>query len=114
VALGGAIGSVLRYLMTPVATHPFPLAIMAVNVLGCFGIGFVARKIPLIVSVADQPLVKAFLITGILGGFTTFSSFALEAGQLLEKGQFLWAMLYVVGTVSVCLAAFFIAYFGFK
>lgn len=115
VALGGALGSVLRYamilLMKPATSYPFPLAIMAVNVLGCFCIGLVARKIPVLVTESHQLSVKAFLITGVLGGFTTFSSFALEAGQLLEKEQSFWAIIYIFSTMFIGLAAFCVAYF---
>ena len=95
VALGGAIGASLRY-ATGVAVlrvigHGFPLAIITVNVLGSFLMGiFVA-------SAAHRGLsyLAPFVMTGLLGGFTTFSAFSLETVTFIERGQFGQASLYV-------------------
>ena len=68
----------------------FPFGTLAVNVVGCFGIGVVA-------TLADEhtlasPALRLFLVTGLLGGFTTFSAFGMETWQLLEDGQALTAL----------------------
>lgn len=108
VALGGAIGAVSRHLLgswlLPISTqHRFPLGTLAVNVLGCFLIGLLAailqRHAP-----ADQTL-RPFLITGILGGFTTFSAFGLETFELIRRGDPATALLYVAASVVLGLLA---------
>jgi CrcB protein len=88
VAAGSAIGGVGRYLLSeaiPVRTTTgLPLGTLAVNVVGCFGAGFIAH---LALTQSDfSPTTRAFLLTGICGGFTTFSAFSLETVRLLEAG----------------------------
>ena len=73
VALGGALGAVLRYFV--LLLWPAPWGVLAVNVAGSFVIGLLAERLP--------PPLALFLITGVLGGFTTFSAFALETDRLL-------------------------------
>ena len=97
VALGGAIGSVLRYLM--VVGIGAPLATLIVNILGCFAIGI------LFVVLASRTSLSPLLMTGVLGGFTTFSAFSLDALKLWEGGQTLQAMLYVLASVILSLVA---------
>ena len=89
VALGGSIGSVLRYLVGLVVA--FPLGTLAVNVIGSFAIGLIW------VHLADRGLQHwlPFVMTGVLGGFTTFSAFSLETMILIERGQITSAMLNV-------------------
>lgn len=98
VALGGAFGAMLRYLTTGVVAFPF--GTLAVNVAGCFVMGVV------FVLVAERGLDRAglFLMTGLLGGFTTFSAFSLDAYKLFVTGQIGVAAIYVIGSVvlSVC------------
>jgi CrcB protein len=107
VALGGAIGSVLRYLVGLVVA--FPLGTLAVNVLGSFAIGLVW------VHLADRGLQHwlPFLMTGVLGGFTTFSAFTLDALRLLEEGRMTAAGAYVlaslVASVLACALGLWIA-----
>jgi fluoride exporter len=96
IALGGALGSVLRYLM--VAAIGAPLGTVLVNVIGSFAIGVLFILIPR----ADWQL---FLMTGLLGGFTTFSAFSLDALKLFEQGQTLQAAAYVLGSVALSLLA---------
>jgi len=95
VAVGGAIGSVLRFL-TMAMVGP-PLATLAVNIAGSFviGVAFVS------LSARLSPLV----MTGILGGFTTFSAFSLDALKLWDAGQALHATAYVLASVVLSLAA---------
>ncbi len=96
VALGGAIGASLRYLAGVAMfrlTGPaeFPLAILSVNVLGSLLMGV------FVVAAAHKGLthLSPLVMTGILGGFTTFSAFSLEAVTLMERGQIGSAVLYV-------------------
>jgi CrcB protein len=97
VALGGALGSVLRYLM--VGTIGAPWGTVAVNVIGSFAIGL------LFVLLDARAGWQLFLMTGVLGGFTTFSAFSLDTLRLVEQGQVLLAGLYVVASVTLSLIA---------
>ena len=99
VALGGAIGSVLRYLVGLLVA--FPLGTLAVNVIGSFIIGMVW------VHLTDRGLQhwSPFLMTGILGGFTTFSAFTLDALRLVEQGRITAAGTYVLASLIVSVAA---------
>lgn len=109
VALGGAAGSMLRYATGLGATRllgpAFPWGTMIVNVAGSFVIGVfvetIARRFD-----ASEP-VRLLLVTGFLGGFTTFSSFSLDAAALLERGQAGLALLYMGGSLVLSLAAVF-------
>lgn len=101
VALGGALGASLRYLwgvgLYRVTGGPtdFPLAIMGANILGSFLMG------AFVVLAAQRGLthLSPFVMTGLLGGFTTFSAFSLETVTLMERGAFGQAGLYVVLSV---------------
>ncbi len=105
VALGGAIGASGRYLTGVAAVrlmgHGFPWGTLAVNVFGSFLMGV------LVVALAYGGGNRAapFLITGLLGGFTTFSAFSLDAMVLYERGQIGLAGAYVAGSVILSLAA---------
>jgi CrcB protein len=109
VALGGAIGAVLRYLaglgIVRVLGHTeFPLAILSVNVIGSFLMGA-------FVSIAAQKgltHLSPLVMTGILGGFTTFSAFSLETVTLLERGETSWALVYVVLSVGLSVGGLFL------
>lgn len=102
VALGGAIGSVLRWgAVTLVARLPrgagFPWGTLGVNLAGSLAIGFM-------IALAFErgqpsPTLRLFLVTGILGGFTTFSAFSWETLAMLREGQTLAAWGYVAGSV---------------
>lgn len=105
VALGGAIGASARYL-TNVATFRFfgpgfPWGTVVVNVLGSFLMGVLVVVLAQLSGNRLAPL----LMTGVLGGFTTFSAFSLDAVTLWERGEALYAFGYVAGTVSVSIAA---------
>lgn len=101
VALGGAAGSLLRFLTSTwvVANWPrhYYLATLAVNLIGCLAIGFLSACFLLR---SDIPLVlRTGLTVGVLGGLTTFSSFSLEVLRLLESGQHGLAISYLLGSV---------------
>ena len=103
VFVGGGIGSVCRYAMATALqrTFPgaFPVGTFAVNLLGCFAIGLVGALG--LERAAISPEARTFIMVGILGGFTTFSSFAWESLGLLGVRGLLRASLYVGGSV-VC------------
>lgn len=109
VAIGGAIGSVARYLtglLTLRLFGPnFPWGTLAVNIIGSMAIGVFAELIARRFG-ASQDL-RLFIITGILGGFTTFSAFSLDAAVLLERGALLSAVAYVAASMLVSLLAVF-------
>lgn len=96
VGAGGAIGAILRYLIGLIPLNPengFPIKTFLINVAGCFIIGLVAA---LAARSSLGPRITLFLKVGICGGFTTFSSFALETDQLLAKGATATAAAYVL------------------
>ncbi len=105
VALGGAIGASARYLTNVAVLRGigpgFPWATALVNILGSFLMGV------LVVWLAERDAMRLapFLMTGILGGFTTFSAFSLDAVALWERGEPMLAAAYVGGSVVLSLAA---------
>jgi CrcB protein len=95
--IGGGVGACLRWLLTvAINTHTnssFPFGTLVVNLLGCLLIGLLAGFFEHLRAPTELTL---FIITGILGGFTTFSSFGLETVRLLRSQHFLSAAIYVV------------------
>jgi len=111
VFLGGGIGSALRHFMNVLCARlfglSFPWGTFAVNLIGSFLIGWLAAYFAFRAgSNWTQPM-RLFLITGILGGFTTFSSFSLDFAMLYERGAATPAVLYVLGSVGISLVAIF-------
>jgi CrcB protein len=107
IAAGGAIGALLRY-WTSIAVHgrlgmAFPYGTLAVNVLGSLLMGFL--YIWLIDRMAAGPALRAFLLVGVLGAFTTFSTFSMETLNLLEAGHPGKALANVLVSVVVCVTA---------
>lgn len=101
VAAGGAAGSVCRFLgagLLDGRLGGLPVGTLAVNVAGCLLIGLAAGWI-------DRPWVKPLLMTGFLGGFTTFSAFSLQTLDLVQKDRWLAAGGYVAASLALCLAA---------
>jgi fluoride exporter len=105
VAAGGAIGSVLRYAVTQLSAQAhggsFPIGTILVNVVGSFAIGLMMARY----MNQDSESAKLFFVTGLLGGFTTFSAFSWDALQMLQRGAFTQAALYVGGSVLLSIAA---------
>jgi fluoride exporter len=105
VALGGALGSVLRYLATALAVRwlgvDFPWGTLAVNLAGSFAIGLVNELGADALRLSPQA--RLFLATGVLGGLTTYSAFSYETVRLMERGAWGPAWLNVVGTTVACL-----------
>lgn len=109
VGLGGGFGSIARYLcqkwFAENTTQPFPWGTFAVNLAGCFLIGLVyalAEKTTLL-----SPQTRLLMITGLCGGFTTFSAFAFENMTLLRSGDTLYFLLYSIGSVVLGIGAVF-------
>lgn len=106
VFIGAGIGGALRHaanlLGLRLAGGDFPYATLAVNIAGSFAMGLVAGTFML---KADLPYsLRLFLATGILGGFTTFSAFSLDAVALYERGEPVAAAIYVLGSVFLSIA----------
>lgn len=112
VGLGGFLGAISRYkigglILHHTVNHKFPFSTFFINLIGCFLIGILAgmaEKHHLI-----NPQIKLLLITGLLGGFTTFSSFSLESIYLIKRGEFLIALLYGVSSLVL---GILLAYLG--
>lgn len=115
VAAGGALGSAARYL-TLMSFKPvlgkFPFETVAVNFAGCFAMGMLIELMALKWHVS--PEVRAFLTVGFLGGYTTFSSFALDVGTLVQRSEIVQAFAYTLLSVALSLAGFFTAMYTFR
>lgn len=109
VALGGALGASGRHLVSRLMLHwfgsAFPWGTFTVNVAGSFLMGVLIETAALKLDLSNE--MRAFLFVGILGGFTTFSSFALDAVTLFERGALMPSFLYVAGSVVLSLAGLF-------
>lgn len=107
VALGGAIGSMARYLVGLTVQSrsglDFPVGTLLVNLTGCLLLGFLARY--LLETSAVSPEVRALLTTGLCGGYTTFSTFSYETVTLIEDADWRRAALYVALSVLGTLGA---------
>lgn len=114
IAIGGACGALSRYWVTawlyPVMGNRFPLATLAINVLGSFLIGLCYVAIVKNGLLENSPA-RHLLMVGFLGAFTTFSTFALETVALLQNGQLSTALLYMTVSVVASVGAVFIAFF---
>lgn len=109
VAAGGALGSGARYIVTVMVQRlfgvGFPWWTLSVNVIGSFIMGLLVTSIALRWS-AGQTM-QAFLMVGLLGGFTTFSAFSLDVATLVERNALLSAGGYVLGSVALSIGGLF-------
>ena len=106
VALGGVLGALARYglgVAWPTATGAFPWTTFAVNVSGCLLIGVLLVR--LLEAGAVHPLWRPFLGTGVLGGYTTFSTYAVDARSLVAADHAATAVVYVLGTLVAAMTA---------
>ena len=107
VAAGGALGASLRYLIAAVTHevlgHDFPYGTLMVNIIGSFIIGYLLVLLP--EQEGGIPIVRLLLITGVLGGFTTYSAFSVETLQLLQDGHLTKAGLNITMTLFFCFIA---------
>ncbi|NTF32164.1 fluoride efflux transporter CrcB [Rhizobium skierniewicense] len=109
VAVGGAIGSVARYLVgvwsVRLAGPNFPWGTMTVNIVGAFLIGLMVEVVARRFDASAE--IRVFIVTGVLGGFTTWSSFTLDAVTLFERGDVGQAALYLAGSLTLSFTAIF-------
>jgi fluoride exporter len=109
VAVGGALGSVARFwlagVMTELTGPRFPWGTLLINVLGSCVIGLVAGLTLTPERVGLHPDLRIFLMTGVCGGFTTFSAFSLQTLELMQSGDVWPAFGYAVGSVVLCVLA---------
>jgi fluoride exporter len=108
VSAGGFVGSILRYLIggwiqSSVSGATFPYGTLAVNVTGCLVIGFISQLVE--TQGAFGPGTRAFLVVGVLGGYTTFSAFGNESVNLLRDGQRLAGGLNIGATLVLAIGA---------
>lgn len=112
VFIGGGVGSVLRYLVgtfLKVPSSGFPWGTFSVNVLGSLAIGILmGLTLKNSILTENQTLL---LVTGLCGGFTTFSAFAYENQVFLKDGDFTSFLVYTLGSIGIGLAAVFLGFF---
>ena len=108
IAVGGAAGSMLRYLAGGVVQKSvgasFPTGTLFVNVIGCFLIGALTQQF---MNLEPSPALRAGLITGFCGGFTTFSAFSIETVGLIQGGEYGKAAAYTALSLTLSIAATF-------
>jgi CrcB protein len=111
VFLGGGVGSVARYLVGMLTLRTlgpgWPYNTFAVNVIGGFVMGALAGVLAL-KGGADQERWRVLIGVGVLGGFTTFSSFSLETALMIERKQYAGALAYILGSVACAIGALFL------
>jgi fluoride exporter len=116
VFLGGGLGASFRHLVNLGALRllgaGFPFGTFIVNIVGSAVMGVIVEGAALRWQLSQE--MRLFLTTGILGGFTTFSSFSLDAATLWERGRQDLALLYVAGTLLLSLAAIALAMYGMR
>ncbi len=107
IGVGGAFGAMARYLLSIWITQAigtqFPWGILCVNIAGCLAMGLIAGLGAQMIHMPDE--LKLFLATGVIGGFTTFSAFSLDAVQLVERGAYMDAAVYTLVSVAGSIAA---------
>lgn len=109
IGAGGFIGTVLRFWLSGAVAQgigeKFPYGTLIVNVSGSLVIGFFATLTEAEGRLLISPTFRQFFMIGILGGYTTFSSFSLQTLTLAREGEFLFAALNVIASVALCLSA---------
>lgn len=112
IAIGGAIGAILRYSISGYAYKNFegnlPWGTIAVNLIGCFAIGFLWNVFE---NLAHSPNTRAFIFIGILGAFTTFSTFGIESFHLFRQGEIKFGILNIlisnIGGIGLVFAGYY-------
>ena len=108
VGLGGALGAILRFLTMSAIGHYFhgsmPWGTFAVNIIGSFILGALLEVMALQWSPSAE--MRAFMVVGTLGAFTTFSTFSMDVYYLLDRGAILHGLLYVTASVVLCVVGF--------
>lgn len=110
VGCGGFLGAAGRYLcsglFSKLSDSPFPIGTFLVNVIGSFLIGLLSNGIAAFCP--EQKRLLLFLTTGIMGGFTTFSTFSLETVTLFQNGRLIWGTINIVLSIGCCLTGVFL------
>ena len=110
IAIGGAIGAVFRYVLgnqiSVIFGTNFPFSILIINVVGSFLMGMAIESFNLF-SISNEPLQKFFTV-GILGAFTTFSTFSLDAVDLILKNRFSDAFIYIFASIILAIGFLFL------
>jgi CrcB protein len=110
IALGGAIGTAIRYLTSLLAARwfgaEFPYGTLIVNLVGAFVIGVVQQIGTATLLIPDN--LRLFITTGMMGGLTTYSTFSYETVQLMEVGSWHQAWINIVVTTTICLSLCFL------
>jgi len=106
IGTGGAVGSILRYLLQKAFNTQFPVGTLCVNIAGCFLIGFLWA----LSSKGLSEQLRYLLMTGFCGGFTTFSAFGLESYQMIANGRWVILFFYILTSVAVGILATFLGY----
>ena len=106
IAAGGAVGSVMRYLLSNGVCgwlgRGFPWGTLTVNLIGSMFMGLLFALFTVRIAMGEQ--LRLFLMVGLLGAFTTFSTFSMETLNLIEAGELLKAVINMVGSVVICVA----------
>ncbi len=116
IGLGSAVGGMGRYWCSGVVARAFgetfPWGTIVVNVSGSLIIGFLATLMSPDGRLLVPPDARTFLAIGLLGGYTTFSSFSLQTLNLVRDGEWLWATANIFLSLTLCLAAVWLGYIG--
>jgi CrcB protein len=116
IGLGSALGGMGRYWCSGLVARSvgdvFPWGTIAVNVIGSLVIGFLATWLAVDGRLLVAPDARAFLMYGICGGYTTFSSFSLETLNLARDGEWVWAAANIFLSVALCLLAVWLGHIG--
>lgn len=116
IGLGSALGGMARYWCSGVVARligeAFPWGTIAVNVIGCLAIGYIAALISPDSRFVVASDARSFLMIGVLGGYTTFSSFSLQTLNLARDGEWMWAAANIVFSVALCLMAVWAGHIG--
>jgi CrcB protein len=110
IGLGGALGSIARFWLGGlIGGHrigqTFPTGTLVVNIIGSFVIGFIAAMSAPEGRFYINPMARQFLMIGVCGGYTTFSSFSLQTLNLAQDGEWLYAGANILASVALCLVA---------
>jgi CrcB protein len=109
---GAGLGGLLRHYVNSFCARAlgghFPWGIFIVNVTGCFAMGLAVGYLAFKAGQGWPQSLRLFLTTGLLGGYTTFSAFSLDAANLVERGDIVEAWLYVTGSVGLAIFALFL------
>ena len=116
IAAGGAIGAVGRYAVMTAVSHllgaGFPYGTIMVNLIGSFVLGGLLESLKYFSAISNE--LQVFLIVGVLGSFTTFSTFSMDVVVLMQRNEMFAAGLYILGSIVVSIGGLFLAMILFR